>query len=69
MKKNLDDEIGKVSQLESLESQEIQGKLVECKYCEGTGKEFKVKSMGAISIGMKEKQPCPACGGSGYQRV
>jgi len=58
-----------VEQFESLESQEMQGKLVECKYCEGTGKEFKTGTMGVVAIGAKEKRPCPACGGSGYQRV
>jgi len=54
--------------LETFESQELKGKLVECKYCDGTGKSHNTKNIGMLEIGSK-KVPCPACRGSGYQRV
>lgn len=54
--------------LETLESQELKGKLVTCKYCDGTGKTTNTKNIGMLEIGSK-KSPCPACKGSGYQRV
>ena len=38
------------------------GRVVKCKYCNGTGK----VSDGTVS---GKKVPCPACGGSGVQRV
>jgi DnaJ-class molecular chaperone len=56
------------SDLESIESQSIKGKLVTCKYCDGTGKTMNTKNIGMLEIGSK-KSPCPACKGSGYQRV
>jgi DnaJ-class molecular chaperone len=56
------------TELESLESQEMKGKLVVCKYCDGTGKTTNTKNIGLLEIG-KKKSPCPACKGSGYQRV
>jgi len=45
-----------------------QGKLVECKYCDATGKVREPNNLGILEIGSRKK-PCPACGGSGYQRV
>jgi DnaJ-class molecular chaperone len=44
------------------------GKLVECRYCEGTGKVREHDHLGPLAIGSKKKS-CPACGGSGFQRV
>jgi hypothetical protein len=46
----------------------LQGKLIECKYCDATGKVREPNNLGILEIGSK-KRPCPACGGSGYQRV
>ena len=44
------------------------GKLVECRYCDGTGKVRESDNIGPLAIGSR-KRPCPACGGSGFQRV
>ena len=38
------------------------GRVVKCKYCNGTGK----VSDGTVS---GKRVPCPACGGTGVQRV
>lgn len=58
-----------LANLESLESQMRKGKLVECKYCDGTGKVVRSGNVGILAIGTHERKPCPSCGGSGYQRV
>jgi len=58
-----------LEELETIESQELKGKLVECKFCDGSGKVSKSNNLGILSVGRGEKKPCPACGGSGYKRV
>ncbi len=58
-----------LDELETLESQNLKGKLVECRYCDGSGKVTKDGNLGLLAIKSGGKKPCPACGGSGYKRV
>jgi len=46
----------------------IPGTIVECRYCDGTGKVREPDHIGPLAIGSKKK-PCPACGGTGVRRV
>lgn len=45
-----------------------QGTLVECRYCDSTGRVHEPNHIGVLDIGSRRK-PCPVCHGSGYQRV
>lgn len=45
-----------------------QGKLVDCKYCENTGRVHEANHVGILDIGSHRK-PCPVCHGAGYQRI
>jgi len=66
---DIEDDKPVLKKLESIESQKEGGKLVECRYCEGKGRVTKNGRLGIMSVTTGEKTPCPACGGSGYQRV
>lgn len=45
-----------------------QGKIFECKYCDGSGREYEPNHVGILDIGSK-KRPCRVCHGTGYQRI
>lgn len=57
--------------IEVMEPQPIpyaQGKIVECKFCNGGGKTREWTHVGILDINPYNK-PCPVCHGTGYQRI